>query len=449
MSTDLISGNSADLLTIDPVSKAAHVTVYNTAGAVVTPLVAADLTSGTQRAQPFDVQLNQTALITMLRHPAVGVINRVYGDSFSDGIGAGDGDAGAFPTTVTVTGSATGGVAGGSLNIRTGATVGSTASFFSTMAMAFITGSTCNLQHGVTVSAGNMTALRFVSRKTGVNTIVESSAFNVVPTPITNAGTPSSLAGALVDGNNHRFDIFYQGNAAILAVDGVVVHRMSGSTPSPRTDTLSLPTGYEALHDTGAIGSLRFGQYSATDGYFVEVFYNIGDVEMKIRGTTSSRIGATRRVQKVSEGFDSLRVRVIIKFEAVAPATADTLLTLVKQVNGVDAAGATSIGVTANKALRITGGHIVLKTNAAAQAFGTMTLRQNPTGATVLGSASWSRVDTGLTTAVINDAKAVHLSFAEGQEFTGIQTLGISLSAQAVTNIVSIALHGYEYSIGA
>ena len=449
MSTDIISGNSTDLWTVDPTSKAGRVTVYSAAGAVVTPLVSADLTSGTQRAQLFDVQLNQTALITPLRHLTVGQITRVFGDSFSDGIGSGEEDAGAFPTTVTVTGSATGISAGGGLNIRTGATTVSTASFFSTMPLSFITGSTSNLQTGITAPAGNITAVRFVTRKTGVDTVVESSAFNVVPTPITNAGTPSSLCGAIVDGNNHRFDIFFQGNAAILAVDGVAVHRLSGNTPTPRTDTLNLTTGYEAFNAAGPVATLRWGQYSATDGYFVEVIYNIADVQMIIRGTSANRIGADTRVQKVTQGFDPLRIRVVIKFEAVAPGTADTLLTLVKQVGGVDGAGTTSVGVTTNKVLRITGGHVSIKSNAAASAFMTMTLRQNPTGATVLGSSSWGRHDSGLTAAAVNSALTERLNFGEGQEFSGAQTLGISLSAQAVTNIISIVLYGYEYSLSA
>ena len=449
MSTELISGNSTDLLTIDPVSKAAHVTVYNTAGAVVSPVVAADLTAGTERAQLFDTQLNQTAIVTSLRHLVAAGITRVYGDSFSDGPGSGEEDVGAFPATVTVTGSATGVFSGGGLNIRTGVTVGSTATYSSIRVLEFLTGSVSNVQTGVRVPAGNLTAVRVVSRKAGGNTVIESSAFNVLPTPITNAGTPSSLCGAIVDGNNHRLDIFFQGNAAVFTIDGVAVHRMSGNIPSPRTETLNLPTTYEAFHDTGGIASLRYGQYNTTDGYFIELFYNVGDVEMTIRGTSANRLGSEPRVQKVTQGFDSGRQRVVIKFEAVAPATADTLLTLVKQIAGSDAGGATSIGVTANKVLRITGGHVVVKANAAAAAFGTITLRQNPSGATVLGSLSWGRYDTGITAAVVSDARSVRFDFTEGQEFSGTQTLGISLSAQATTNIVSIALHGYEYNLGA
>ena len=448
MSTDVISGASADILTIDPTSKAAHVTIYSTAGAVVTPLVAADITSGTQKAQPYDVQMNQTAMITALRHTVIGTVTRVFGDAFADGIGAGEEDAGSFPAAGTVTGTATLVAASGQIVMRTGATTGSTGTFTSLQTLPFITGSISHHQGAFQFPSANLTAYRVVSRRASVDTPIESSAFNVVPTAITNSGLSNALAGALIDGNFHRLEIHYQGNAAIFSVDGVAVHRMSGSTASPRTDTLDLNANYEWLNAAGPIATLRVGQYMATNGYFFECMYNVADVTMAARGFSANRIGATQRVQKTLQGYDAARTRVVIKFEAVAPATAETLLSLIKQTAGVDAAGATSTGVTANKVLRITGGQMSCKANAAAAAFATLTLRQNPVGATILTSPSWGRFDTEITTAVIGDAKWVFFNFSEAQEFSGTQTLGASLSAQAITNIISIVLYGYEYNIG-
>ncbi len=138
--------------------------------------------------------------------------------------------------------------------------------------------------------------------------------------------------------------------------------------------------------------------------------------------------------------------RVAIVFQAVAPATADTLLTVTKYTDGVAGTPGTSIGVATGKRLRITSVNFSLKANAAAAAFGTMTLRQNPSGATVLGSASELRLDVGNTEAVAGAARAMSVTLPDGgMEYSGANTVGISLAAQAVTNIVSISLNGYEY----
>lgn len=142
---------------------------------------------------------------------------------------------------------------------------------------------------------------------------------------------------------------------------------------------------------------------------------------------------------------DAGRVRVTIGFYAVAPAVADTLLSMVKITNGVAAGGATSIGVTANKTLRITSITFSLRAGAAAVAFGTMTLRQNPAGATVIGSQTELRMDLGNTAATIGAADKVEAVFPDGVEFSGTQTLGVSLAVQAVTNIISITITGFEY----
>lgn len=115
---------------------------------------------------------------------------------------------------------------------------------------------------------------------------------------------------------------------------------------------------------------------------------------------------------------------------------------------GPDVIESASIPVTANKVLRITGGQFFVKSNAAASAFGTLTLRENPAGATVIGSPSWGRFDVELTTAVVSDARWVFFNFTEALKFSGTNTIGASLSAQAITNVISVVLYGYEYAIG-
>lgn len=142
---------------------------------------------------------------------------------------------------------------------------------------------------------------------------------------------------------------------------------------------------------------------------------------------------------------DSGRARVSVTFQAVAPAVADTLLTLVKVTNGAVAAGATSIGVAAGKTLRISSITLSIKANAAAAAFATLTFRQNPAGPTALTSISEMRVDVGNTAATIGASDKVEVIFPDGMEFTGAQTFGCSLAAQAITNIMSISINGFEY----
>jgi hypothetical protein len=453
MSTDIISGATTDLLTVDPTSKAARVTQYDTTGAVVSPATAAGLTAGTAKIQPYDVGFNQTALITPLRHQAQGSITRIYGDSFADGIGAGEEDAGAFPSTVTVTGTATGTAASGGLTFRTNATIPSTWSFFSTSVLPYLTGSTSHHQGAYTFQSANLTAFRVISRRNSVDTPVDSTAFSVTPATVSNPGTAGALCTTntggvnLVDGLSHRLEIFYQGNGAFFSIDGVVVHRMSAQIAAPRTNTLDLTTGYEGISAAGPICTVRVGQYTATDGYFFECLYNVADVTAFARGLSANRIGPVPRLYRTADGYDSSKVKVVIKFEAVAPGTADTLLSLVKQTAGVDAGGATSIAVAANKVLRITGFSLSLKNNAAAVASCTLTLRWNPSGATVIGSPSWGRFDLGLTTAVALDSKNFVFNFPEQQEFSGANTLGASLLSSAVTNIMSLELYGYEVPI--
>ena len=137
--------------------------------------------------------------------------------------------------------------------------------------------------------------------------------------------------------------------------------------------------------------------------------------------------------------------RVTITFMAVAPAVADTLLSLVKSKNGVAAAGATSIKASAGYVLRITNVIFGLRAGAAAAANAVLTLRQNPSGATVIGSNIEMRMNLGNTAASIGSALNADVGIEDGLEITGNQSIGISLAAQAVTNVISITLLGYEY----
>jgi hypothetical protein len=141
---------------------------------------------------------------------------------------------------------------------------------------------------------------------------------------------------------------------------------------------------------------------------------------------------------------DAGRVRVVISFEAVAPGVVDTLLLLVKKLDGVPAAAATTIPVTAGKRLRIVAVSFSLRSAAAAVAFGTLTLRENPAGAVLIASPSWGRLDVS-TTNVVGASGSQVIAFPDGMEFSGLNQIGASVIAQAITNILSVELYGFEY----
>jgi hypothetical protein len=141
---------------------------------------------------------------------------------------------------------------------------------------------------------------------------------------------------------------------------------------------------------------------------------------------------------------DSGRVRCCIKFHGTS-AVAETLLSVVKQLgDAADPGGATSIGVTSGKRLKITSIVYTLKANAAAAAFATLNVRSLHNGATLIGSPSVLRIEVGLTAATVGSA--ITETVPCDLEFSGTQTLGITLACQATTNVHSITLMGYEYT---
>ncbi len=143
---------------------------------------------------------------------------------------------------------------------------------------------------------------------------------------------------------------------------------------------------------------------------------------------------------------DSGRVRCTIKFQSTATATGDTILSLTKQLAGVDGSPATTIAVTAAKRLRITNISFSVKAGAAAAAFATLTLRTNPSGNAIISSPSFFRIDLGNTGATIGAADKVDVCIPDGLEFSGAEQICASLAAQATTNIISVTLSGYEYT---
>ncbi len=169
---------------------------------------------------------------------------------------------------------------------------------------------------------------------------------------------------------------------------------------------------------------------------------------LPVSGTVSVNVGLTdaqlRATSVPVQVKDSGRVRCLFIFRAVAPATADTLLTLTRSLDSTETTG-TTFAVTAAKRLRITAVAFSLRAGAAAAAFATMTLRTLK-GNVLIGSPGILRLDLGNTAATIGGSAQATVPLPDGLEFSGTDQIGVSLAAQAVTNIISITLLGHEYT---
>jgi hypothetical protein len=153
-----------------------------------------------------------------------------------------------------------------------------------------------------------------------------------------------------------------------------------------------------------------------------------------------SAAGALEVEQSINLG----RTRVSIVFSG-APATTDTMVTSTIIRAGVAGASAVSHAVTAGKKLRITAVQVALRTTTAATPFGLLALRSNPSGATAVGSPVVLYAGLGGTAAVIGNTAMNNLSIEEGIEFSGTETIGFSALAGLTTNVLSVAVIGYEY----
>jgi len=228
----------------------------------------------------------------------------------------------------------------------------------------------------------------------------------------------------------------------------------------PIDETTAIGNPSTTSNFTSAIGGIVQRVPCASSGTF-KVSWNIGGTSpsfTNVKIHVSGKPIVTKLVDSNGEPFvfykamhvqnapNKLRVnRINVGFYAVAPAVADTLLSLVKTTNGVAAAGATSISAAGGTVLRVNTIIFNVRANAAAAANAIFTIRQNPSGATVIGSPTELRISLGLTAATIGSSLNAIIPYDEGWEITGAQTFGISLSAQAITNIISISMQGYEY----
>jgi hypothetical protein len=119
---------------------------------------------------------------------------------------------------------------------------------------------------------------------------------------------------------------------------------------------------------------------TATTPTFRHVFVVIASDQSPLGVTAPTLTKGAQGAQgfSVQSLKDAGRARVVISFEAVAPAVIDTLLLLVKKIDGVPAAAATTIPVTAGKRLRIAA--FAVAQGRSGGGVGTPSLRGNPAG---------------------------------------------------------------------
>lgn len=339
-------------------------------------------------------------------------------------------------------------------------------------------------------------ALRDVDAANGLPVVLVSNALvSAANSTAANLGVSGVFTGTSEDISEYSTIMVTIFADQASAVDGLQMQQSSNGTNWDLSDTFSIPalTGktfssgvqarfFRLVYSNGAVAttalrvqtifskaakknsSVRPQDGRTNDNDFEEVLAGLlgfnGVSFDRLRSTIANGLAvdvtrlAAPAITKNTQGAtgfttqdlkDAGRSRVAVTFMAVAPAVADTLLNLIKVTNGVAAAGATSIGVTAGKTLRINSITFSIRANAAAAAFGTLTLRQNPAGATVLASVAEARLDVGNTAATIGASDKVEVIFPDGMEFSGTQTFGLSLAAQAITNIISISINGFEY----
>lgn len=147
----------------------------------------------------------------------------------------------------------------------------------------------------------------------------------------------------------------------------------------------------------------------------------------------------------VRDREDMNRTQKSWKFTSTAAAAAETILTVVPMTNFVDAAGATTFAVTANKIMRITHITVSLRTTTAAAPWGRLRLRANAGGAAIITSPLVMTVGVAGGAAVIGSTGVTTINLDEELEFSGTQQFCLTFENNVATNVTDITLLGYEY----
>lgn len=157
----------------------------------------------------------------------------------------------------------------------------------------------------------------------------------------------------------------------------------------------------------------------------VSVSDDVADSPRQYRVTASGRKKSPETLQKLSQS-----------------------LHLKWQDPGVQSTGVSSYTITNGKTLRIQSIALSVRAGAAAVPWVRLTVRHNTAGATVVGSNVLIQVPEvfGIS-ATSGVGGQMAFDVPDGLEIVGdgTKSIGVSLAAQATTNVVSFTIVGYEY----
>jgi hypothetical protein len=143
---------------------------------------------------------------------------------------------------------------------------------------------------------------------------------------------------------------------------------------------------------------------------------------------------------------DAGRAAVSLTLSTTAPTTADTVSTaLVKNTNGVAAAGTTSIVATAGRTLRLMALNAQVRTTTAATPWALVTLRMSATTTCTASSSVVAYLGLGGTAAVIGNTGSLATQFPDGFELIAGGSFCLSISGNLTTNALTVSAQGFEY----
>jgi len=164
---------------------------------------------------------------------------------------------------------------------------------------------------------------------------------------------------------------------------------------------------------------------------------------------TSVKATQTSRAVGVQSLLDAGRaiLNAAAAIAGITTVTTEALMSLSVSRDGAATAGATTIAVTANKRLRVTGLLFSLSSNATAAIHrAQFCLRMNPSGAVTAASVIiLGPISLSTNNAVAQSSAWVFVPVPDGIEFSGTMQIGLTHVANATTGLVWGGIVGFEY----
>jgi hypothetical protein len=454
------SGASTDQLTIDAISKAARVTIYDTAGN--TPPAAGIPVSGTitanQGTSPWVMSLASTTItgsvaVTGNFFQATQPISGTITANAGTGTFLVDGSAHTQPVSGNIT---------ANIGTTNGLALDSTLTGGTQKTLNYDgTNTIFTNTHPGFVQFGSAQAVTLAST-TITGSVAVTGTFFQATQPISgtitaNQGTSPwivSLTSTTITGSVAVTGTFFQ---ATQPVSGTITANQGGSPwsvtfPSAQAVTLasttitgsvavtgtffqatqpvsavSLPLPTNAAQETG-------GNLAATASQFPAA---------TAKGTQAATFG------NVQSAKDTGRTKVILTLTKATSITAEALVTLTQKKGTAATTTGTSYTVAAGKTLRIQAMLLSATLTVAGLTSVAIRLREGAAGGGAVSAASdiisELEVSAGVTTVTIGQSTQQELVFPDGLELIAGQQIGVSELASTVDAAVTVVIVGYEY----